>query len=152
MFDKLLALPAQTFQTTEASELETTLQTASSFHTFISRQLLANVFDAVGIVIFVPILIGYSPILALIAIGFAVASGLISLFGKLRERDLVKGISEAEGSKARSMHESVTGIETIKTFSLEGIQRRDWRQISAQGIQRGTSRVLLNNMLGSINS
>ena len=59
LFDKLLALPAQTFQTTEASELETTLQTASSFQTFISRQLLANVFDAVGIVIFVPILIGY---------------------------------------------------------------------------------------------
>ena len=152
LFDKLLALPAQTFQTTEASELETTLQTASSFQNFISRQILTNVFDAVGVVIFVPILIGYSPILALIAVGFAVASGLISLFGKLRERNLVKEISEAEGSKARSMHESVTGIETIKTFSLEGIQRRDWRQLSAQTIRRKTNRSLLNNILGSINS
>ena len=152
LFDKLLALPAQTFQTTPASELEDTLRAASNFRAFMSRQILTNFFDAVGILIFVPIMIGYSPILAFIAIGFAVMTGLISLFGKLRERELIKGISQTEGAKARSMRESITGIETIKTFSLENRQRRDWRQISAQGIQRGTSRVLLNNMLGSINS
>ena len=152
LFDKLLALPAQIFQTTPASELEGTLQAASTFRVFMSRQILTNIFDAVGIVIFVPILLGYSPILALIAIGFAVLTGLISLFGKWRERDLVKNINEAEGARARSMSESITGIETIKTFSLEGIQRRDWRQISAQTIRRTTNRTLLNNVLGSINS
>ena len=152
LFDKLLALPAQTFQTTPASELEGTLQTASSFRMFISRQVLTNLFDAVGILIFVPILFGYSPTLALIAIGFAASTGLISLFVKLRERDLVKEIGEAEGAKARSMRESITGIETIKTFSLEDKQRRVWRQISAQAIHRNTKRTLLNNILGSISS
>ncbi len=152
LFDKLLALPAQTFQTTPASELEGTLQTASSFRMFISRQVLTNLFDAVGILIFVPILFGYSPTLALIAIGFAASTGLISLFVKLRERDLVKEIGEAEGAKVRSMRESITGIETIKTFSLEDKQRRDWRQISAQAIHRNTKRTLLNNILGSISS
>ena len=152
LFDKLLALPAHIFQTTPASELEDTLRAASHFRAFMSRQILANFFDAIGILIFVPIMIGYSPILAFIAIGFAVMTGLISLFGKLRERELIKGINQTEGARARSMRESISGIETIKTFSLENRQRRDWRQISAQGIQRGTSRVLLNNMLGSINS
>ena len=152
LFDKLLALQAQTYQTTPANVLEDTMRAASRFRAFMSRQILTNFFDAVGILIFVPIMIGYSPILAFIAIGFAVLTGLISLFGKLRERELIKGISQTEGARARSMRESITGIETIKTFSLENRQRRDWRQISAQVIQRSTSRVLLNNMLGSINS
>ena len=152
LFDKLLALPAQTFQTTPASELEDTLRSASHFRAFMSRQILANFFDAIGILIFVPIMIGYSPILAFIAIGFAVATGLTSLFGKLREREMVKGINQTEGAKARSMHESIGGIETIKTFSLENRQRRNWRQVSAQAIHRGTNRTLLNNILGSISS
>ena len=152
LFDKLLALPAQIFQTTPASELEDTLRSASHFRAFMSRQILANFFDAIGILIFVPIMIGYSPILALIAIGFAVTAGLISLFGKLRERELAKGINQTEGAKARSMRESIGGIETIKTFSLENRQRRNWRQVSAQAIHRGTNRTLLNNILGSISS
>jgi len=50
------------------------------------------------------------------------------------------------------MHESISGIETIKTFSLENRQRRDWRQVSAQAIHRGTNKTLLNNILGSISS
>ena len=152
LFDKLLTLPAQIFQTTPASELEDTLRAASHFRAFMSRQILANFFDAIGILIFVPIMIGYSPILAFIAIGFAVAAGLISLFGKLRERELVKGINQTEGARTRSMRESISGMETIKTFSLENRQRRDWRQVSAQAIQRGTTKSLLNNIIGSINS
>ena len=79
-------------------------------------------------------------------------TGLVSLFGKLRERELVKGISQTEGTRDRSMRETISGIETIKTFSLENKQRRDWRQISALAIQRGINRTLLNNILGSINS
>jgi ATP-binding cassette subfamily B protein len=152
LFDKLLALPAHIFQTTPASELEDTLRAASHFRAFISRQILANFYDAVGILIFLPMMIRYSPILALIAIGFTVVIGLVSLFGKLRERELVKGISQIEGTRNRSMRETISGIETIKTYSLENRQRRDWRQNSAQAIQRGTNRILLNNILGSINS
>jgi len=152
LFDKLLSLPAHIFQTTPANELEDTLRAASHFQAFISRQILANLFDAVGILIFLPMMIGYSPILALIAISFTVVSGLVALFGKFRERELLKGISQAEGARARSMRETISGIETIKTFSLENRQRRDWRQNSAQAIQRGTNRILLNNILGSINS
>ena len=44
LFDKVLALPAQIFQTTPASELEGTLQAASTFRVFMSRQILTNIF------------------------------------------------------------------------------------------------------------
>lgn len=152
LFDKLIALPAQTFQTTPANELESTIQAASSFRMFISRQILGNVFDAIGILIFAPILIGYSPILALVAFSFAILSGLLSLYGKMREREMGKDIGQAEGERTRTMRESITGIETVKTFSLEGIQRRDWRQISSLSINRNVKRSVVNNIIGSISS
>ena len=152
LFDKIIALPSQTFQTTPTSELESTMQAASNFRMFISRQILGTVFDSIGILIFAPILIGYSPILALIAFSFAVLSGLISLYGKMRERELGKDVGQAEGARARIMRESITGIETIKTFSLEGNQRRDWRQVSSQSINRNIKRSVLNNIIGSLSS
>ena len=152
LFDKIIALPAQTFQTTPANELESTMQAASSFRMFISRQILGNVFDAIGILIFLPILIGYSPILALVAFSFAILSGLLSLYGKMRERELGKDVGQAQGARSRTMRESIIGIETIKAFSLEGIQRRDWRQISSQTINRDVKRSVLNNIIGSFSS
>ena len=152
LFDKIVALPAQIFQTTPANELESTMQAASGFRVFVSRQILTNLFDAIGILIFTPILIGYSPILALVAISFAVLSGLLSLYGKMRERDLGRDINQAEGARIRTMRESITGIETIKIFSLENVQRRDWRQISSKTINKNIKRSILNNIIGSINS
>ena len=149
LFDKVIALPAHVFQTTPSSDLEATIQAASDFKVLLSRQILTNLFDAVGIFVFVPILFGYSPILALIAIAFSVFGGFIALFVKWRESQLMEGIGAANTARLRSARESISGIETIKTFSLENLQRKAWRQISAVSIRRNEDRIILNDAVSS---
>ena len=46
LFDKTLALPTQTFQTSGAGELEGTLQSPAQVRVYLSRQILTNLFDA----------------------------------------------------------------------------------------------------------
>ena len=118
LFDKLMALPAQTFQTTPANELESTLQAASSFRMFISRQILGNLFDAIGILIFAPILFGYSPILALVALSFAVLSGLLSLYGKMKEREMGKDIGQAKVNEHAQCVKASPASKPLRRFPL----------------------------------
>ena len=71
LFDKMLELPLGKFQTTNSTDLEHTISAGSTIRTIIDRQILNNVFEAAGLLVFIPVLIGYSPILAGIVILFS---------------------------------------------------------------------------------
>ena len=152
VFDKLLDLPAQTFQVTSPAEMEGKVQSVLSVRAFLSRQILTNLYDATGILVFVPILFGYSPILTMVVIGFAVLQGVIDLGSKYRQRELGKGIGQANVDRIRALRETVAGIDSIKTLSQEAIQRREWRSAAAGSIRRNFNLLKTVNITSAINS
>ena len=83
IFDKVMALPATTFQTAPNSEFENILQASTKIKSFISQQVLTTIFDATKILVFLPVLFGYSPLLALVVVLFATTIGAISLCANL---------------------------------------------------------------------
>ena len=151
VFDKLLDLPAQTFQVNIPMEMEGKVQSVQSVRTFFSRQILTNLYDAAGIFVFVPILFGYSPILTMVVLGFASLQGLIDLASKYRQRDLAKLVGEANMDRIRALRETVAGIDSVKTLSQEAIQRREWRSAAAGSIRRNVAMSTTTNMTKAIN-
>jgi len=151
VFDKLLDLPAQTFQVNSPMEMEGKVQSVLAVRTFFSRQILTNLYDAAGIFVFVPILFGYSPILTLVVIGFASLQGVIDLASKYRQRDLGKLVGEANMDRIRALRETVAGIDSVKTLSQEAIQRREWRSAAAGSIRRNFTMLTTTNMTSAIN-
>ena len=83
MFDKLLSLPAQTFQGAEANDLEGGVTGVTTVRSFLMRQVLGGIFDLSAVVVFLPILFAYSGPLALLVVGFAVVMGVLALFFKM---------------------------------------------------------------------
>ena len=152
MFDKLLDLPAQTFQTTNPGEMEGRVQSVVSVRTFFSRQILTTLYDATGILVFVPILFGYSPILALVAVGFAILQGLIDLASKHRQREIGKAVGEANQNRVRTLRETIASIDAVKSLSQEPIQRREWRSAAARSIRCNVNMFKATNVSSSINA
>ena len=151
LFDKLLDLPAQTFQITSPGEMEGKVQSVVSVRTFLSRQILTNLYDATGILVFVPILVGYSPILALVVIGFATLQGFIDLASKHRQREIGKAVGEANQNRVRTLRETIASIDAVKSLSQEPIQRREWRFAAARSIRHNVNMFEATNVSGSIN-
>ena len=151
VFDKLLDLPAQTFQTSSAMEMEGKVQAVLGVRSFISRQVLTNLYDATGILVFTPILFGYSPVLTLVVIGFAVLQGLIDLFSKIRQRELGKATGQANSKRISNLRETISGIDSVKTLSQESIQRKEWRSSAAGSIRRNFDSLTAGNMTSAIN-
>ena len=151
VFDKLLDLPAQSFQTSSPSEMEGKVQAVLGVRSFISRQILTNLYDATGILVFTPVLFGYSPILTIVVIGFAILQGVIDLMSKMRQKELGKGVGEANSKRIRSLRETVAGIDSVKTLSQEPIQRKEWRSNAATSIRRNFNILTAGNMTSAIN-
>ena len=152
LYDKTIELPAQTFQTTNASDLESVLQSPATVKNFLARQVLTTVFDATGVLVFLPILLAYSPLLGLIVIAFTCAIGGIALFGKWREKAIQEKGAPVDASKRRVMQSSIAGIETIKSFSLEPSQRREWRNLASKSIRRNSNRQVSNILVTNLNT
>tara|TARA_Y100001933_G_scaffold235921_1_gene257447 strand:+ start:68 stop:2206 length:2139 start_codon:yes stop_codon:yes gene_type:complete len=152
IFDKVMALPASTFQTAPNSEFENILQASVKIKSFISQQVLTTIFDATKIFVFLPVLFGYSPLLALVVVLFATTIGAISLFGKWRQKEEQKISGPIEAHKRRMIQSSIAGIETVKAFTLEASQRRDWRKASSSSIRQSLKGQITNMVITNINN
>ena len=152
LFDKTMELPAQTFQTGNNSDFESVLQSPSAIKHFLSRQILSTVFDATGVLVFLPILFAYNLLLGSLVIAFTCVIGGIALFGKWKERAIQQKGVPTEASKRRVMQSSIAGIETIKSFSLEPSQRREWRNLASKSIRRNSTRQVSNILVTNLNN
>ena len=146
LFDKMLELPLGKFQTMGSSDLEQTISAGSSIRTIVDRQILNNIFEAAGLLVFVPVLIGYSPILAGIVLLFSIVSALIGLFLRRTESDLTAVFSSESLKRNQTLRETITGIDAVKVFSLESSQRKDWRHNTASAITAYSGRHKISNL------
>ena len=152
LFDKLLDLPAQTFQVTSNSEMEGKVQSVIAVRSFFSRQILTNLYEATGILVFVPILFGYSPILAGVVVLFSVIQGLVDLAAKKRTQEIGISVGKANKRRISALRETIGGIDAVKAFSQEPLQRRDWRSAAADSIRSSDLMGNVTNVSGSINA
>jgi ABC-type bacteriocin/lantibiotic exporter with double-glycine peptidase domain len=151
-FDKLLQLPSQMFQVAAPGEMEAKIHSINTIRSFLSRQVLTNLFDATGILVFLPVLIGYSPVLALVIVMFSIVQGLVDLYIKKKVQAAGNATSVVGGAKNSTLRETVGGIDTVKTLSQEPSQRRLWRDATAKYIRLSTSSTEISNIGKCVNS
>ena len=95
------------------SEFENILQASTKIKSFISQQVLTTIFDATKILVFLPVLFGYSPLLALVVVLFATTIGAISLFGKWRQR--LKGLNIQKSTSSITSEFRINNIRLPST-------------------------------------
>jgi len=83
---------------------------------------------------------------------FATTIGAISLFGKWRQKEERKISGPIEAHKRRMIQASIAGIETVKAFTLEASQRRDWRKASSSSIRQSVKGQITNMVITNINN
>jgi len=152
LYDKVLNLPAQEFQVRTNQEVEGVLASPLSIKNFISKQVLSKIFDSAAILVFRPVLIGYSPALGALVMIFTFTIDLITLVGRWREKEAANLGAPAEAARRRAIQSSVAGIETVKSFSLESSQRRHWRQVASKSILHAGKRDILGLVVKNVTS
>ncbi|MEM7404338.1 MAG: peptidase domain-containing ABC transporter [Pseudomonadota bacterium] len=133
-FGRLLSLPIDFFRSTPAGTLTKHMQQSSSIREFLSGRLFMTVLDCLALLVYIPILVFYSPLLASVVLAFTVAIASITLLIRGPYRDRLTALYKAEGDRQSLLVETIGGMETVKALAIEPVKRDAWDKRAAAAI------------------
>lgn len=135
-FRHLLSLPMQYFHNSSAGVITQNMSQAEQIRDFVTSRLAGALVELSSLVIFFPILyIFYSTTLTLVVAFGAVLMTLVILVVLGPFNKQLKIRHEAEGKRQQVLVESITGMQTIKSLSLERARVKEWDSTSIQVVK-----------------
>jgi ATP-binding cassette, subfamily B, bacterial HlyB/CyaB len=126
IFERLLSLPMDYFETHSTGEITTRLAQIWRIRNFLTGQLFGTFLEAVPLLGLIPVMLILQWRLALIVFGMAIIIFVIvaAFLRPLAER--TRRVTAAEHVKFSHLVESVYGMKTIKSLALEARRRHEW--------------------------
>ncbi len=154
VFEKLISLPMQRFHRESANFLRFTSQVSQIKNT-LTQKIFSTALDSISLLVFIPILFFYSPVLFMVVFSFSILGALASMFYSKKQRDSIGALSKAESKRQEFISVSVNGIENVKGLALEPSLKDKWREIEANFIiaseDMQKKSAVLNNISSTIN-
>ncbi len=127
-FGRLLSLPMDFFERASAGVLVKNMSSTGSIREFLTGRLFFTFLDMVALFIFFPVMLMYSGELSLIVLVYTalIASILLAMVPPFKRR-LLK-LYEADSSQQSLLVETIQGIRTVKSLSLDARQRVEWNR------------------------
>ena len=154
VFEKLISLPMQRFHRESANFLRFTSQISVIKNT-LTQKIFSTALDSVSLLVFIPILFFYSPVLFMVVFSFSILGAIASIIYSKRQRDSMGKVSKAEAKRQEFISVSVNGIENVKGLALEPTLKEKWRELEANFIiaseEIKKKSATLNNISSTIN-
>jgi ATP-binding cassette, subfamily B, bacterial HlyB/CyaB len=126
MFDKVIRLPVDFFERNPVGEITRDMGELAKIRTFFTGGLLGTLLDSMVLIIFLPIMFFYSPLLTFFVVGFAalIAAWIVFQLPELRKKSTA--VLEVEGEKGSFLVETLQGMRTVKALALDRRRRQEW--------------------------
>ena len=125
-YDKLLRLPIDYFERTQAGEIGHDFHETRKIRLFLEKHLFGTILDSMILFVFLPVMFLFSPTLTAIVVGFCGLIVLWLIFMLPANRVVTGAVVRAESQKGAFLYQNLLGIRTVKTLALETRQRREW--------------------------
>ncbi|GAB4161607.1 MAG: hypothetical protein Fur0046_40280 [Cyanobacteria bacterium J069] len=152
IIDHLLRLPLRYFEKRPVGELSTRIGELENIRSFMTGTALTVVLDAFFSVIYIVVMLFYSPLLTLVALAtipFFIALAVV--FSPIIRNQLrVKAERNAETQSY--LVEVLGGIQTVKAQNMELRSRWQWQQRYARYVSAGFNTVQTSTFAGSLSN
>jgi ATP-binding cassette, subfamily B, bacterial HlyB/CyaB len=152
VIDHLLRLPLRYFEKRPVGELSTRINELENIRQFLTGTALTVVLDAVFSVIYIGVMLCYSPILTLVALATVPLFGLLTLTVAPILRQQARTKAERNASQQSYLVEVISGIQTVKAQNIELRSRWNWQDHYARYVSAGFKTVLTSTASGAISS
>ncbi|MDB9414683.1 peptidase domain-containing ABC transporter, partial [Microcystis aeruginosa] len=149
IIDHLLRLPLKYFERRPVGEISTRINELENIRQFLTGTALTVVLDAIFSVIYIVVMLIYSPILTFWALG-VVPILVIStaIFAPIVRRQL-RAKAERNAETQSYLVEVMTGIQTVKAQNIELRSRWQWQERYARYVAEGFQTVMTSTLAGS---
>jgi ATP-binding cassette, subfamily B, bacterial HlyB/CyaB len=132
MFDKLLSLRMDFFERTPTGKITHDVHQIWKIRTFLTGQLFGTVLDSTTLLVFLPVMFFFSPIMTLIVLA---SCGLMVLWIVAMlpsHRRKANAVEAAEAERGAFLVQTIHGIRTVKSLALDARQRHVWDVLTAR--------------------
>ncbi len=131
VFDRLMMLPIDFFDRIPSGVLLKHMQQTEKIRGFLSGSLFFTILELTSLFVFIPFLLLYSVKLTFVVLAFSAAMAcVIGVLIKPFQRRL-QDLYQAEGKRQSMLVESIQGMRTVKSLSLEPVQKEAWADSTA---------------------
>jgi len=126
MFDRVVNLPIDFFERMPVGEITRDMSEMHRIRNFLTGQMFGTVLDSLVLVVFLPIMFFFSPLLTFFVLIFAglICGWIILKLPAVRQRS--SAVFAAEGEKGAFLVETLHGVRTVKALALDARRRHDW--------------------------
>jgi ATP-binding cassette subfamily B protein len=149
VYNHLLRLPIDFFDNTPAGVLLKHMSQKDRIREFMTGRMFMTILDMSILIILLPLIFFYSPILTAIVLGIAIIIAIIMASAMNSFRIKLKHHYMAEGARNSHLVESIRGIHTIKSLSLEPYHAKTWENTSSRSVATAFSVQKLSAILAS---
>ncbi len=148
VIDHLLRLPLNYFDRRPVGELGSRVAELEKIRNFLTGQALTTILDAAFSLIYIVVMVIYSWLLTLIALGVVPIQILITIIGTPLIRKQIREIAVENASTQSHLIEVLTGIQTVKAQNVERISRWKWQELYSKYISKSFEKTLTGTALG----
>jgi len=134
ILEKLLKLPMDYFENNPTGRTVTQLHHIQNIRIFLEGRFFNSITDIVPLIVLVPVMLILEWHMALLAFGLSSIVFVIVLAYLKPMHNLFRKVVKAENAKGSHLNETLHGMKTVKSLSLEGRRRREWDQLVAEMI------------------
>lgn len=152
VIDHLLRLPLRYFEKRPVGELSTRINELENIRQFLTGTALTVVLDAVFSVVYIVVMIWYSPLLTLVALATVPLFALLTLIVAPIIRGQTRTKAELNAETQSYLVEVMSGIQTVKAQNLELRSRWAWQNRYARYVEAGFKTVVTSTTAGSLSN
>lgn len=152
LFHHLLALPLMYFEARKVGTIAARVRELDTIREFITNKAVSVLIDLFFSLVFVAVMLLYSPQLTLVVLGFVtvIAIMYVTITPELRRRLEEKfQMAAASGSY---LVETVTGMQTVKSLAIEGAMQRRWEDHLGNYVRASFRLATMGNVSGALAS
>jgi subfamily B ATP-binding cassette protein HlyB/CyaB len=150
VFEKVLNLPIDFFETTQVGLISTKIHELFKIRTFLVGQLFGTILDSTVLIFFLPVMFFFSPVMTftvLAFVGLIVAWLLLTLPTYRKKTGAVIDAQSAQGS---FLIQNLHGIRTVKSLALDSRQKQKWDVLVARTAKARMAEGLFGNMVATV--
>lgn len=137
LFHHLFSLPLRYFEARKVGETVARVREQDSIRSFLTGTPLSSIIDLFFIIVYIAVLFLYSVPLTFVVIGsipvFAILSIIVTPLFKKRLDEKFNAGAEAQSY----LVESITGVQTVKSFALEPQLEKKWGELQSEYVKAG---------------
>ena len=147
MFDKVLNLPIDFFERTQTGTITYDMQQMWKIRTFLMGQMFGTVLDSTTLLVFIPVMFFFSPIMTLVVLAACalMVAWIVVMLPAYRQKS--QAVEAAESARGALLVQTIHGIRTVKSLALDARQRHLWDVATARIAKLRFAEGMFGNMI-----